>query len=234
MAKGVLRRRYKRFLADLTTASGEILTVHCPNTGSMLGCAEPGSEVWYSHSGNPTRKYPHTLEVVVSGRGLVGVNTARANALVREALQAGSLAPFRKCRLVRAEVPVPDESGRFDFLLEDGGGTACYLEVKNMTLCDDDGRGGFPDAVSERAVRHVQALARRVAEGERGALVFCVQHSGVRRATLADHIHPGYGEAVRLAAQAGVEVYAFACRLGIDEIAIDRELPVDLRDQRLV
>ena len=232
LARGILQRRYKRFLADLVTDSGESLTVHCPNTGSMLGCADPGSEVWYSTSGNPKRKYPHTLEVVLSEQGRVGVNTARANALVREALEAERLPPFAGTRLLRTEVPVPDESGRFDFLLEDGSGARCYLEVKNMTLCDASGRGSFPDAVSERAVRHVEALARRVAAGERGALVFCVQHSGVRRATLADHIHPGYGSAVRRAVADGVEVYAFACRLDPGEIVITAELPVDLGIQR--
>lgn len=232
LARGTLLRRYKRFLADVSMPDGQVLTVHCPNTGAMLGCADPGAEAWISDSGNPVRKYRHTLEVVVAATGRVGVNTARANRLVAEALADGALPPFTDARLVRAEVPVPDESGRFDFLLEDGQGRACYVEVKNMTLCDDAGRGSFPDAVSDRAVRHVNALARRVAAGERGALAFCVQHSGVSRATLADEIHPDYGAAVREAATRGVEVYAFGCRIEPDEIRIDGMLPVDLTDQR--
>jgi sugar fermentation stimulation protein A len=106
------------------------------------------------------------------------------------------------------------------------------VEVKNMTLCDETGRGSFPDAVSDRAVKHVNALARRVAAGERAALVFCAQHTGVLRATLADEIHPAYGAAVRAAAESGVEVYAFGCRIEASEIRIDSELPVDLADQR--
>ncbi len=232
LARGVLLRRYKRFLADLETAAGEVLTVHCPNTGAMLGCTEPGLEAWYSDSGKAQRKYRHTLEVVVNGHGRVGVNTARANALVREALTEGRLAPFRGERLVRGEVPVPDERGRFDFLLEDEAGRPCYLEVKSMTLCDGRGRGSFPDAASQRAVRHVEALARRTAAGERAALVFCVQHTGVRRATLADEIHPAYGEAVRRAAAAGMEVHAFACDIEPGEIRLGAPLPVDLGDQR--
>ena len=231
LARGTLLRRYKRFLADLATDAGT-LTVHCPNTGAMLGCAEPGSEAWYSRSDNPRRKYAHTLEVVVSVHGRVGVNTARANQLVRESLEARALAPFAQAGHVRAEAAIPDESGRFDFLLEDAAGGRCWLEVKNMTLCDAEGRGSFPDAVSERAIKHVNALVRRVAAGDRAALVFCVQHSGVRRATLADEIHPAYGEAVRSAAGAGVEVHAFGCAIEPDEIRIDRPLPVDLADQR--
>ena len=231
LAVGTLVRRYKRFLADLTTADGP-LTVHCPNTGAMLGCAEPDSEAWFSTSDNPKRKYPHTLEVVVSANGRVGVNTARANQLVAEALSTGELAPFADVTLVRAEAAIPDESGRFDFLLEAGDGTPCWLEVKNMTLCDESGRGSFPDAVSDRAVKHVNALQRRVQAGERAVLLFCVQHTGVQRATLADEIHPAYGVAVRQAADSGVEVRAFGCRIEQGEISIDAELPVDLTDQR--
>jgi sugar fermentation stimulation protein A len=231
LRRAQLRRRYKRFLADLETASGERLTVHCPNTGAMLGCAEPGSEAWYSDSGNPRRKYRHTLEVVVTETGRAGVNTSRANSLVREALEAGHLASLEELDLVRTEAPIPDESGRFDFLLTDAAGVPCYLEVKSMTLCDGAGRGSFPDAVSERALKHVQALVRRVAAGERGLLMFCAQHTGVRRATLADEIHPAYGQAVRQAVDQGVEVYAFGCLIEPEEIRIDRRLPVDLAVQ---
>jgi sugar fermentation stimulation protein A len=233
LAAGHLERRYKRFLADVIAADGRRLTVHCPNTGAMLGCADPGSEVWYSDSDNPKRKYRHTLEVVASANGLVGVNTARANHLIGEALRDDLLTPFAGTRLVRAEAPIPDESGRFDFLLEDEAGKPCYVEVKNMTLCDGQGRGSFPDAVSDRAVKHVRALERRLAEGERAALIFCVQHTGVRRASLADEIHPGYGAAVRQAAAAGLEVHAFGCTIAPDEIRVATPLPVDLRDQRV-
>jgi len=229
-----LLRRYKRFLADLETPSGERLTAHCPNTGAMLGCATPGSEAWYSDSGNRQRKYRHTLEVVVTPAGRIGVNTSRANWLVREALEAHALEPLADLTLVRAEVAIPDESGRFDFLLSDEAGRACYLEVKNLTLSDEKGRGSFPDAMSERALKHVRALLRRVEADERAVLAFCVQHTGVQTATLADEIHPAYGEAVRQAAAVGVEVYAFGCTIALDEIRIDRMLPVDLRDQRLI
>lgn len=231
LEKGRLLRRYKRFLADVETATGEPLTLHCPNTGAMTGCQEPGSEVWYSRSDNPKRKYPHTLEVVVSANGRVGVNTARANQLIGEGLRNSALGPFAAMQVLKAEAAIPDESGRFDFLLEDETGQPCWLEVKNMTLCDAAGRGSFPDAVSDRAVKHVQALLRRVQAGERAALVFCVQHSGVQRATLADEIHPAYGDAVRKAAAAGVEVHAFGVRLTPGEICVEASLPVDLSNQ---
>jgi sugar fermentation stimulation protein A len=232
-ATGELRRRYKRFLADIETTDGQRLTVHCPNTGAMRGCDAPGSEVWYSASANPKRKYPHTLEVVVTERGQIGINTGRANGLVREAFEAGKLGEFSGFAFDRAEIQIPDEAGRFDLLLRDSKtARLCYVEVKNMTLCDLSGRGSFPDAVSERALKHVRALERRVVAGDRAALVFCVQHSGVLRATLADEIHPTYGTAVRAAAARGVEVYAYRCHIGRREISVDCAIPVDLADQR--
>jgi sugar fermentation stimulation protein A len=227
LERGILRRRYKRFLADLETEDGGFLTVHCPNTGAMLGCDEPGSEVWYSRSGNARRKYPHTLEVVVTRRGRAGVNTARSNTLVREALESGRLCAFRDWTLVRSEVPIPDERGRFDFLL-DREGESCYVEVKNVTLCGDAGLGLFPDAVSDRAVRHLRALERRVQAGDSAALVFCVQHTGIRSVSAADQIHPAYGQTLREARDAGVEVRAYACRIERTEIRLTEALPVRL------
>jgi len=225
--RAILVRRYKRFLADLALPDGRLLTVHCPNTGAMLGCAEEGSEAWYSTSTNTRRKYPQTLEVVVSARGRVGVNTARANALVREALEGGRLCGFEGAAVLRGEVAIPDEAGRFDLLLEQDG-ELCYVEVKNVTLCGNGGLGLFPDAVSERAVKHLRALARRARAGDRAALVFCAQHTGITTVAPAEQIHPAYGEALRDARAAGVEIRAFGCRIEPAEILLTRPLPVRL------
>jgi sugar fermentation stimulation protein A len=225
LLQGRLLRRYKRFLADVQTTDGSVRTVHCPNTGAMLGCSAPGSEVWISDSGNDKRKYRHTLEVVCTPLGRVGVNTARANRLVEEALLAGLVEPLTGYPELRREVAIPDESGRFDFRL-DGGAGQCFVEVKSLTLCLPDGRGAFPDAVSDRASRHVNALVRRVQSGDRGVLLFCVQHTGVRRATTADEIDPAYGKALRAAIAQGVEVYAYGCNITRDEIGIAGPVPV--------
>lgn len=193
----------------------------------MLGCCEPGSEVWISDSGNPKRKYSHTLEVVCTSLGRVGVNTARANRLVEEAIIAGTMEPLRGYPDLRREVAIPNESGRFDFLLS-APGRRCYVEVKSLTLGYPDGRGAFPDAISERAVRHVNGLVARVQDGDCAVLIFCVQHTGIRRATTADDIHPAYGEALRAAVAQGVEVYAYGCEIERDRISIADRLPVEL------
>jgi sugar fermentation stimulation protein A len=227
LQQGRLQRRYKRFLADVEIADRSAITVHCPNTGAMLGCSEPGSEVWFSDSGNDKRKYRHTLEVVCTPLGRVGVNTARANRLVEEAIAAGDLEQLAGYSQLKREVAIPDESGRFDFLLS-APTRRCFVEVKSLTLGFAGGRGAFPDAVSERALRHVNALVRRVQGGDRAVLVFCVQHTGIRRATTADEIHPAYGAALRAAVRQGVEVYAYGCEIEHDRIAIAHQIPVEL------
>ena len=176
LAQAVLLRRYKRFLADVEVAAQdgarrERMTIHCANTGAMTGCAEPGSAVWYSTSANPRRKYPHTLELVRSARGhLIGVNTARANGLVAEAVAAGLLPDVAPAgppaRCLQREVPIaealPGERGRFDLRVGE-----TFVEVKTVTLriAGSAVEGAFPDAVSARATRHVEALAAAARAG---------------------------------------------------------------------
>lgn len=227
---GLLLRRYKRFLADVELAGGSQLTVHCPNTGAMTGCSTPGSKVWYSTSANPKRKYPHTLEIIepleLASAGVrVGINPGKANALIDEAIRSGKVVELAAPAQLRREVPVPDEAGRFDFGFVDAAGVQGYVEVKSVTLCDAQGVGAFPDAVSERALRHVQALLRRVQAGERGVLMFCVQHTGVERVRCAAEVHPEYAVAVQAAAQAGVEVLAYGCAISATEIRVSDRLP---------
>ena len=223
-----LLRRYKRFLADVRFPDGQEITVHCPNTGAMLGCSAPDSPAWVSLSDNKARKYAHTLEIVRTQLGDVGVNTGRANRLVEEALEAGTLQALSGYESVRREAAIPDEKGRFDFELARPGDAGCFVEVKSMTLGRENGRGAFPDAVSERAARHVRALARQVQAGRRAVLLFCVQHTGIEVATLAEDIDPGYAEAVRKAVDEGVEVLAYGCEVDPAGIAITRPLAVDL------
>lgn len=200
--------------------------MHCANTGAMLGCAEPGSFVWYSTSANPRRKYAHTLELVRDAQAdLIAVNTARANALVAEALESGLLPGFRAGLPIRREVAIPGATGRgrFDLLAGD-----TYIEVKSVTLKAADS-GAFPDAVSERATRHADALADLARSGRSTALVFCVLHAGIRAVRPADEIDPAYGNALRRAAAAGVTVLALRCDISLQGIVPADMLPVNLR-----
>lgn len=221
-----LVRRYKRFLADVILADGTELTVHCPNTGAMTGCAEPGSRVWLLDSGNPKRKYRHTWELVETVDGeLACVHSARANALFAEALAEGRVPGLMQVADIRREVAYGGEGSRADFQLQSEGRT-CTVEVKSVTLHPGDGLGVFPDAVSQRAARHLRELVAECEAGRRGILVFVAQHTGVRRVAPADSIDPHYAETLREALAAGVEMVALGCSISPAEIAISRALPV--------
>jgi len=229
-----LIQRYKRFLADVELPDGSRTTLHCPNTGSMRGCAAPGSRVWYSLSGNPARKYPGTWELVELAQGhLAGINTGLANRLVEEALQCAMIAPLRGYVTVQREVPYGNEGSRIDFLLSGNAhrpDEKCYVEVKNVTLGLGNGDGAFPDAVTVRGVKHLRELMSMRARGHRAMLVFCVQHTGIDRVRPAFEIDPAYSAMLRLAKEAGVEMSAWRARLSAAEIVLDTELPVILPD----
>lgn len=226
LVTGILLRRYQRFLADVRLDSGEQVTAHCPNTGSMLGLKAPGNRVWLSPADNPARKLAWTWEMVEADGVPVGIHTGRANGLVREALEAGlipGLAGFSGCR---AEARLSQRS-RTDLLLSFPSGP-CYVEVKSVTAAVTDGVGFFPDAVSDRAARHVRELAEAVAAGARAAVVFCVQRPDVTEVRPADHIDPVFATALRQAARRGVEVHALGAALSAAEIRLHRPLPVNL------
>lgn len=224
---GRLQRRYQRFLADIRLDDGGTLTCHCPNTGSMLGCAEPGLRVWLSRSDRRGRKYAHTWEQVETAEGVrVGIHTGRTNAVVREVLEtAGWLPELAGCTAVRAEIKVPGAPMRADFRL-DGPAGPCFLEVKNVTAAVDRGVALFPDAPSSRGVRHLEVLSGLAGRGVRAVLVFCAQRADVTEVRPADRIDPAYGHALRAAIDAGVEVLALGARVDDHGITVDRRLPV--------
>lgn len=210
---GVLLKRYKRFLADITTQEGETITIHCPNTGSMKNCQEPGSKVWYSDSGNPKRKYACTWELVeVDNKHIVGINTGLANKLVHEAIALARIIELTGYASLRTEVAYGEQKSRIDLLLQ---GTVsdpdalCYVEVKNVSLGLGDGLGSFPDAVTTRGQKHLQELLHMHTLGHRAVLLFCVQHSGIQRIIPADNIDPEYGRLLREVVSKGVEVLAY-------------------------
>jgi len=231
LSRGILHRRYKRFLADITDETGQPLTVHCPNTGSMRHCIAPETPCWYSHSNNPKRKYPNTLEIVTTVDGhKAGINTGRANSLVAEAIDNGTIAELAGYQTLRTEAKCGVENSRMDFLLTNHhrDDRPCYVEVKNVTLLEADGRGYFPDAVSERGSKHLRALATLTQQGCRAVLLFCVQHSGITSASPADHIDPEYGRNLLRAVESGVEILAYQAQLTPSNIALHKPLPVIL------
>ena len=225
LVEGRLVRRYQRFLADVDTAAGRV-TAHCPNTGSMLGCAEPGMRVWLSPASNPARKLAWTWELVEALPGVVvGMHTGRSNGLVREAIEAGRVAELAGYGVIRPEVKYGAGS-RIDFLLQSPGRADCYLEVKNVTAAVEGGVGWFPDAVTTRGTKHLNEMAAMVGAGHRAVLVFCVQRGDVDAVRPAGHIDPAYARAFDEARAAGVEVIALGAEVSSAGITLARRLGV--------
>jgi len=220
---GRLIRRYQRFLADVELADGRIVTAHCANSGSMLGCKTPGSPVLLSVSPNPKRRLPYTWEMVEVNGHWAGINTSLPNRLAREGIEAEVVAELQGYATIRAEVPYGTKS-RIDLLLEGAAGR-CYVEVKNVTLIDGQ-RALFPDSVTERGQKHLRELQRVVAGGDRGVIFFVVQRGDGESVSPADAIDPVYGRLLREAVAGGVEALAYQAMVTPTEIRLVRPLPV--------
>ncbi len=226
MIEGRLLRRYKRFLADVELPDGAVSTAHCPNTGAMTGCAEPGFRVWLSVSDSRTRKYPHTWELVETAHGMACVHSARANAVVREAFAAGRIPGFEAYPEIRTEVRYGDKS-RADLLLEGPSGRV-FVEVKSVTLCLAGGQGLFPDAVSDRGRKHLRELASVRDDSTRAVMFYCALHEGVERVSAAGQIDPRYRDALAEVMEQGVEVLAWGASIAPDGLRLERPLPFSI------
>lgn len=223
---GVLLRRYQRFLADVELPDGRQVTAHTANTGAMHGCATPGSRVWLSDSGNPKRRCRYTWELVeTTGDTLVGINTGVVNRLVLEGIHTGVVTALQGYLKQAQEVRYGQEGSRIDLLLE-GNGPPCYVEIKNVTALEGQGTAFFPDAASIRARKHLRELMGVVQEGGRAVLLFCVQRGDAEAVRPADGIDPAYGQLLRTAVSAGVEVLAYRAQVTPAEITLVQSLPV--------
>lgn len=221
LTQGTLIKRYKRFLADVTLDSGEIVTAHCPNTGTMLSCSTPGSPVYLSISDNPKRKYPFTLEMVMDNSTWVGVNTSKTNHIVAEALASNQIAEFQDIQNIRKEVKTSAHS-RLDLLI-DHNETTTYIEVKNCSLAVEN-CAMFPDAVTTRGAKHLRELTRLVQEGNNGCIFFLVQRMDADQFAPAAHIDPEYAKELKKAMDAGVMALAYQAEVSPQGIEVVRRL----------
>lgn len=226
LIEGRLVDRYKRFLADVRLESGEVVVAHCANPGSMRNCRPDDARVWLSRSDNPRRKLAYTWELVEADGALVCVNTAMANRVVDEALAAGVVSELAQYESIAREVRFGERS-RVDFVLERSG-ERCFVEVKSATMGVGDGVTAFPDSVTERGTRHLRELTGVAAEGHRAVLLFCAGRGDTEVVRPADEIDPAYGQALRAARAAGVEVLAYACDVSARGVWLRRRVPVRL------
>lgn len=236
LVPGTLIKRYKRFLADVRLDDGREVVAHCPNTGSMKAVNVPGCRVWLSPSDNPKRKLAWTWEFIelpqADGQvALASVHTGRANRIVEAALAADELAPLAGYATLRREVKVAD--ARLDFMLDDPVRGRAYIEVKQVTLKEEDGHGYFPDSVSVRGTKHLHSLRVLAEQGERAVLLFCVAHEGIADVAAAAHIDATYAAALAEASASGVEVLAYGVTVEREQghptgVQLTRKLPVRL------
>jgi sugar fermentation stimulation protein A len=224
-----LIRRYKRFLADVVLPGGEEMTVHVANPGAMTGLAAPGSRIFLSKSSDAARKLAYSWELVEvdfgSGPEFVGVNTSAANRLAAEALGADLIPGLRGYASIRREVRY-GQGCRVDYLLEGADRPPCYVEVKNVHLMRQRGLAEFPDSVTARGTRHLEALAEVAQACGRAAMLFIVQIGSSLRFSLARDIDPRYASAFDRARSRGVEAMAWRCEVTRDGIAVRNEIPI--------
>ena len=219
-----LIKRYKRFLADVELENGEVITVHCPNSGSMLSCQESGAQVLLSDSQNPERKLRYTWEMISTGKTWVGINTMRPNEVVYEAILNGEVPEISSFKEIKREVKY-GKSSRIDIWLRNGK-REIFVEVKNVTLPDFENKCGiFPDAVTERGKKHLEELSLIVKKGHRAVMFYFLNREDMESVGLAYKIDPEYAVAFEKAVKAGVEVLAYQSKLTPKEIVLKKRVP---------
>ena len=226
LISATLVQRYKRFLADVRLENGELITAHCPNTGSMKQCSQPGRPIYLSRHQNPRRKYEHTWELIHMSQSLVGINTQATNLIVREALQARQVDLLKDYDRVQAEVKIANNT-RIDFMLSGANRENCYLEVKNCTLVQE-GQALFPDAITQRGQRHLQELIALSQAGYQAAIFFLVQRSDACSFSPAQDIDPVYSQLLRQAREENVHIMAYDVDISMQSISIRNELPCSI------
>ena len=220
-----LIRRYKRFLADCQLPDGSQVTAHCANPGAMTGLAEPGTTVWLEPNDDPKKKLKFGWRLAeLEQQHHAVVDTGMANRVIAEALHAGTIASLSGYSSIRSEVPYADGS-RVDFLLTEPGLKDTYVEVKSATLSRRPGLAEFPDTVTSRGARHLDALRQMAQDGARAVILYLVQRNDCTAFALATDIDPTYADAHHLAAEVGVETIILQSNISTQEITAGQALP---------
>ena len=223
LVKGKLIKRYKRFFTDVKLTK-EIVTAHCPNTGSMKGLLDEGNEVYLLPNNDPKRKLKYGLEIIKSRKNLVGVNTHMANRIVEHGLRNNLIKELKNNHNIKPEVFFNKET-RFDFLIEKNKQKS-FIEVKNVTLFRDQKTAEFPDAVTSRGSKHLLTLIDAIKKGYKTYLIFLVQIQNMEYFKIAKDIDNEYYENYLKAKKAGVNFFAYRCKISTKKIFIDKKIKI--------
>ena len=223
LIKGKLVKRYKRFFADIKV-NKEVITAHCPNTGSMMGLLDINNDVWISKNDDPKRKLKYTLEIIKVKNNLVGVNTHLANKIVAEGLKNNSFKEFSNLKNIQPEVFYNKET-RFDFLVSKNN-KKIFIEVKNVTLFRNNKDSEFPDAPTSRGTKHIKALMDASKKGFKTYVLFLVQIENMKYFKIAKDIDKDYYANYLIAKKSGVQFLAYRCKIDTKQIKIDKKIKI--------
>ena len=223
LIKGKLIKRYKRFFIDVKL-NKQIVTAHCPNTGSMKGLLDEGNDVYLLKHDDPKRKLKYGLEIIKAHKNLVGVNTHMANKIVNHGLNNNLIKELNNCEKIKPEVFFNEET-RFDFLVEKNK-QKIFVEVKNVTLFRDKKTAEFPDAITSRGSKHLITLIDAIKKGYKSYLIFLVQIQNMEYFKIAKDIDNDYFENYMRAKKAGVNFLAYRCKISSKKIFIEKKLKI--------
>ena len=221
LLQGTLIKRYKRFFADIKYKN-KIITIHCPNSGSMMGLLNKSNKVWFSRSNNPSRKLKYTLEIIEIEKKMVGINTLLTNKIVLEALNYKKINSLVKFNHIKAESKF-SEGTRFDFLLSNNN-EKCFLEVKNVTLLREERIAEFPDAITARGTKHLNELCNAKKKGYKSYILYLIQREDCVSFKIAKDIDKKYKIAFAKALKSGVKILCYDCKLNNEEIRINNQI----------
>jgi len=223
LIKGKLIKRYKRFFIDIKL-NEEIITAHCPNTGSMKGLLDTGNIVFVSKNDNPKRKLKYTLEIIKVKKNLVGVNTYFANKIAYHGLSNNLVKEVSNIDDIKPEVFF-DKETRFDFFIKKKN-QKIFLEVKNVTLFRDEKIAEFPDTITTRGSKHLKTLIIATKNGYKSYLLFLIQIQGIKSFKIARDLDEEYYKNYLVAKKAGVKFLAYRCKINDKEIRIEKKIKI--------
>ena len=219
LIKGKLIKRYKRFFVDIKV-NNQIITAHCPNTGSMLRLLEEGNEVWVTKNNDPNRKLKYTLEIIKVNKKLIGINTHRANRIVEHGLKNKLFKEFKSIKIIKPEFKFSNDT-RFDFLCDKK-----IIEVKNVTLNRDNKIAEFPDSITSRGSKHLIRLVDSIQKKYDPYVLFLTQIQDIEYFKIAKDIDNNYYENYLFAKKAGVNFLAYRCSLSSNEIKVEKRIKI--------
>ncbi len=206
---GVLIKRYKRFFVDIKVKN-KVITAHCPNTGSMMGLLKKGNKVWFTESNDKKRKLKYTLQIIEVNGTKIGVNTHLTNKIFYEALSSGKIIDIKKNDILFKEKKF-NQNTRFDFFIKKSK-KGIFIEVKNVTLSRIKNIAEFPDAVTERGLKHLNELIEAKNRGFDIYLAFIIQREDCKKFKIAEDIDPKYKKLLTFALKNKLKVICYDCK----------------------